>query len=874
MRQFHRGCAVAAAVAWIACWTAPVTAQHLSGVRPAFDAMNPSIKKLWIPQQQLYSQYKWRSDQYTNYARSTYQRYTDIELEGERWYDMYGNYITRGWRVYDWNQEQGVPFGSDVTKNAEYASWFSNVVINQAHSGQYNFALTIGDELRSTLTPLTFSKPGFNGVQIDFQSDKYSLTALASRVNAPVSGSTTGDTDVSGLTDFTNLFGLRGTVQLGDFVNAGATYLNVHMGSTEASQSFGNGFRGQLTSEQNQDVIKFIAIRISDDSQKLDNDGVARGAALFSEQIWTQRRDIDGEVIKEWGPEEIRPFQRGGIPQGGYWEAVGAESIELIYEIPFPHQVDRVGFDLVVSNDYRIEATSNRQLDIEGGLVFLPVARAAGNVHDNSNQRVVRFEYGLPTAREVFGFTMESQALLGIDMRGEIAFSNLYQKFPNVNFSKHEQSSQEATAFYITARKNSFPWFAYGEVFSMDDDYRTDMFILGGNRKTIDYQDRQQNRYEMVDDNDDLDRFADWSRANQKTDRNGVFPGLDANNDFRSDFNQNTNNQPDYLEAFTRYRVDPPEFLFGMDMDHNTVIDAYEDDDLPDYPYLQDHRGYNLYGGLELAPGVKFLVGRAREWLWSDDRRSSDSYAVLTIQKDHRLLGSVRVFNHFRVVKDNVVDNQLVWRDLEDKEDGIIDEFDDLLPAQDTFVNSFFVGFGYDGIHALNVENSVKYDAYFQRGDNLSELSSIGAPPDTLENSHFVGIINKADYTLEMGSGLVLQPRFKSMFRWRDPFQRSRSLFWDERMKNWTELFGLMVRYPLIQNIWFEQGTEFILFRDQLSSSTDYHETTVSAQISTAQDYLGYRMTINLGGRWNRRNQNDEVTTGGLTFLTVFAGLE
>ena len=93
-------------------------------------------------------------------------------------------------------------------------------------------------------------------------------------------------------------------------------------------------------------------------------------------------------------------------------------------------------------------------------------------------------------------------------------------------------------------------------------------------------------------------------------------------------------------------------------------------------------------------------------------------------------------------------------------------------------------------------------------------------------------------------------------------------------MKNWTELFGLMVRYPLIQNIWFEQGTEFILFRDQLSSSTDYHETTVSAQISTAQDYLGYRMTINLGGRWNRRNQNDEVTTGGLTFLTVFAGLE
>ena len=102
------------------CAVVPASAQHLSGVRPIFDSMDPRFKKVWIPQQQLFSEYKWRSDEYTNYARTLYQRYTNITLEGERFYDIYGNFITRGWRVYDWSQDQGAPFGSDVVPHMSF----------------------------------------------------------------------------------------------------------------------------------------------------------------------------------------------------------------------------------------------------------------------------------------------------------------------------------------------------------------------------------------------------------------------------------------------------------------------------------------------------------------------------------------------------------------------------------------------------------------------------------------------------------------------------------------------------------------------------------------------------------------------------------
>ena len=96
-------------------------------------------------------------------------------------------------------------------------------------------------------------------------------------------------------------------------------------------------------------------------------------------------------------------------------------------------------------------------------------------------------------------------------------------------------------------------------MFTIDPDYSTTAFIAdpGG---VIDYANETQNLFEFVDDNDDQDRFTDWQRYRQSQGLGGeggsvgrdteIFPGLDENNDFISDFNQNQNSRPDYVEPF------------------------------------------------------------------------------------------------------------------------------------------------------------------------------------------------------------------------------------------------------------------------------------------------------------------------------------
>ena len=41
-----------------------------------------------------------------NYAREPYRRYLDRNLDGNYFYDAYGDFITRGYLVYDWRQTQ------------------------------------------------------------------------------------------------------------------------------------------------------------------------------------------------------------------------------------------------------------------------------------------------------------------------------------------------------------------------------------------------------------------------------------------------------------------------------------------------------------------------------------------------------------------------------------------------------------------------------------------------------------------------------------------------------------------------------------------------------------------------------------------------
>ncbi|MBI4531443.1 MAG: hypothetical protein HY709_07950, partial [Candidatus Latescibacteria bacterium] len=448
-------------------------------------------------------------------------------------------------------------------------------------------------------------------------------------------------------------------------------------------------------------------------------------------------------------------------------------------------------------------------------------------------------------------------------------------------------TSDQARAFSVILRKTAFPWFAYGEVFSIDDDYTTFMF-LPGQSGIIDYEDEEKNRYEFVDDNDDQDRWPDWRRVNFEpegfisgssgiTQAWGVFPGLDENNDFISDFNQNQNLRPDYDEPFLRYNVDPPEFLFGVDMNHNTVIDRFEDDELPDYPFKADHRGFNVYGGVEIIPGAKAYVGHAREWLWSDDSRSRDIYTLLTMDKDDVRWGRLQVFAHLQLVKDNLPDDQLLWAHVPGTV-GSSRMFRDPLVAQNTLIHTAFVGYS-TRISHLSITNKIKHESYMQRGDNFIGVGRVGVVPEKLKDASFLGVINKVDYPFTITEDLQVWPKWKSMYRRRTPFAKrglEETLTQQKDVHDLSEAFFLISRYRLVPpNFWVEGGielTKFFGILDEPGSPGDFLGIVYALQLSIAQDYLGYRVRVNIGLENERRRFSGSTKTNTQSFISLHAG--
>ena len=149
-----------------------------------FGALDPAVRKWYVPQE-LYAEYAWRQSEYSNYARRHYDRYVDIVLEGDYYYDVWGDFVTRGWLIYNASHSTPQQFGSSVFKANRFENWFNRVVISGDAKGQHQYALTVSNELRTTLTPLTFSKPKWDGFQFDWASDKFEATIIHSRLSAP-----------------------------------------------------------------------------------------------------------------------------------------------------------------------------------------------------------------------------------------------------------------------------------------------------------------------------------------------------------------------------------------------------------------------------------------------------------------------------------------------------------------------------------------------------------------------------------------------------------------------------------------------------------------------------------------------------------------
>jgi hypothetical protein len=831
-----------------------------TGPGVVFDALDPVLRKWYVPQE-LYAEYGWQPREYSNYSRDLYQRYVSTAQEGEYFYDVYGNYLMRGWLVYDWRQENPQPFGSAVEKSSRFSSWFSNLVIASDHKGQYHYAVTISNRIRTTLTPMTFSKPLFDGLQWDFVSDKYEGTLLLSRISDTGSSGSTPQQR----TDNTNLIGGRLEIQIGDFVTVGGTFVNAHQIHTQVEAFSGNMFTGSLTGDQNATNLGRIDIRISDASPE-DGEG---GGALFANDIIIY--DLEGNRFR--GSEiGFRALVEGGFQRRGFLAADGIEEILISYDFndrtyagPDISEIKQVRLELVVANDYLIEMASDRQP------VFLEMARAVGNVKDNSNQRVVSLDYGIPTANQIAGLTVEVDDLAGFKGYLEMNVNQRYRQYPNPNRQQHHTASTQDEAFILNVSQSTYPFFAFGELFRVDPGYSTSMSVVDSEGE-VDF-DNDFFRYEFVEDNDDQDRIPDWRRKGWEAGDREIFPGWDENNDFISDFNQNDNEDspnlvPDYEESFLRYNVDRPEFLYGVDMNHNGWVDRFENDEEADYPYKRDRKGYNFNFGFFMGENARLSVGRQRVEQISDDRRNRATYLVLTARHDIPLWGGLRLFEDLRSVKDDIVDDLFQWVQLPDTRGGqrLVE---DPLAAVDTWINTTWLGLDFTRVPGLEVQNKFKWQLYHQRQNDVElELR------DRRKNASFTGLINKTEYRWSWRR-LTLVPRWKSEFLRRVDVVRS-----VPKRVEWTQLYMFLVRFPVLRSSFIEGGVEYERFRQLRDpvppgASDSFTGTVLSAQLTNLSDYLGYRLTTILGLEVARRRfEFDDVETRTRGFVTVFAGVQ
>ena len=850
----------------------PVAAQIglQSLASPGMEALDPAVRRWYVPQE-LVAEHQWRQWSATNYARAPYQRYVSASLEGDYFYDSFGNFLNQGWLIYNVSQSNPEEFGTVLFEAQRFRNWFSEVAVASEQKGQYAYALTISSDLRTTLTPMVLSKPRLDGVQFDFAMDKYRGTLLYAQASAP-RGVTNQELR---RTNSTTLIGGRFEVQIGDFVELGVHSANAHQANSLSEEALlSNWVTGSLTQGQNRTISR-IEIALRDDSP---DDGVG-GAAYFpagSDIFITYR---DGRVDSG---REIRfePVVEGGAPRPGFIEANGNDEIRLRYDFDSASFINRaaadkteivkVEFRLVVANDYQVWITSDQQTSGAGEPVFLLATQAQGNIKDLSNLRVISFEAGLPTATHILGGTVRASDVMGFDLYGEYDINWNYRKYPNILVEEHQTSAgivgaRNAPAYMLNLSRQWPRFFIYGEAYHMDPRYNTQTFVTRDDG-SIDYQ-SDRSLMDLVEDNDDQDRVPDTFRADWAFPDRQVFPGWDQNNDFVPDINQNdsrvrTNSIPDYEEPFLRFAVDRPEFLFGVDMNNNFWTDQYENDQEPDYPYKRDHQGYNAYVGTYLAPQLKIIAGLLRESRISSNQKNHSAYALLRLDRSWARYGDLRLFGMTKRVEDDIADPLLQWAPDNTLRLGTLTEIDDPLLARDTWINQLFLGHNVRAF-SLNLQSKVNWVVFHQLMD-AERRQRWGLA----ETDFFFGMINKAHYRHVLGP-LYLEPRWKSEF-----IKQSRDLFTDERRTTLAELFSLLAGTDVLEITKLQAGLEYLIFDDFDADANDFTALTWGIQFQNESAYQGYKLQTVIGLVLERKNFKDAPSrTETQSFIAIYAGI-
>ena len=305
---------------------------------------------------------------YLNYGRKEYDPYPAV-INARNRYDRLGNFLSRGYKVFTWEFERP-GFSEITTRTAQYLGWFNNMLILSDSYRGWDYRVTMGEDIRTKLSDLTYSNPRYFGIQFDGASSDNKFSLMLSQgddlLNIPKFSHFSSTKEKSSVL----VFGGHWETRLGSMLRLGTTYFNQHMANVTAA----NGSFIQGDTPYNMLPPNFIDVIIEDDSP--DEPGIT--ATVYDVNV-VVRGTRQGEAITmtccgaDASPEIIRTETGGMSVEDGGLE-VGGPGDRVIYTFQLPSYdlappdefgtdvetalpgltIESVRFSADVAGDYRI----------------------------------------------------------------------------------------------------------------------------------------------------------------------------------------------------------------------------------------------------------------------------------------------------------------------------------------------------------------------------------------------------------------------------------------------------------------------------------------------------------------------------------------
>ena len=615
----------------------------------------------------------------------------------------------------------------------------------------------------------------------------------------------------------------------------------------------------------------------------------------------------------------------------GFYETEGEEALLLWFKVPstlpgdgaFGDPVEEVEVELEVAGDYQIELSEVFEGASSNPVTYFYTAAQSEGRPEIGNFRRVRVRYGRQTGRTLLS------AHVNLDIKGWLLHSEIvrnysYRAYPGLNRRKLDIFDDQTHAWFFNFRRDFGHFSLGGEAYNVDGRYSTVLNVqdddlrsyfqflsspfsyptnfneprlanfVAGNRaaptNTIEFN--------TVDDNDDKDQYPDSYFLRRTTDLStggrfiedpdGVFPGLDADLNGRPDINENNNLIPDYYEPFLLFDVNPDAYEFGEDLNGNGVIDDRENDELPDYPYDADRRGYHLFGEMPIPglPAAKATLGHYQTSAPFQGGEAQVSYLRAEMSRRFPFIGNLLGIYKLKRIEDDIPDpvfglgrspiyfepDVLPPESLSDEERlnplGIPVLQPDPLLFRDSWVNRFYVKGQFTRIENLLVEVSSRYDR--NRQHSIGDQSS-----NTISDWAYVA---RVGYTWNPWRALRVIPQVKWL---------SQDLSDDDgTVLEIDEQFFypiLRLEYPISSRTTIKAGAQGFpilesSYRNEFSPDVDFDEKVYLVQLNNTSNYVGYEVNVNLGyerrqRRFLDKSRRDQDLDFHRFFLRVIAGL-